>query len=69
MTMILNHCIINDPKPLYYQLLAERGNAFGWQYLSEGPEWWKVQISKLKEGEKESTIGDLVKKDFRKAEV
>lgn len=59
----------HDPKPLYYQLLAERGNTFTWQYLEEGPEWWKVQIGKLKEGEKEPTIGDLVSKDFRKAEV
>ena len=59
----------HDPKPLYYQLLAERGNIFTWQYLEEGPVYWKVQISKLNEGEKESTIGDLVSKDFRKAEV
>ncbi|MBL7892880.1 MAG: iron-sulfur cluster repair di-iron protein [Bacteroidia bacterium] len=59
----------HDPKPLYYQLLAERGNIFTWQYLEEGPEWWKVQIGKLKEGEKEATIGDMVSKDFRKAEV
>lgn len=59
----------HDPKPLYYQLLAERGNVFTWQYQEEGPEWWKVQIGKFKEGEKESTIGDLVSKDFRKAEV
>lgn len=59
----------HDPKPLYYQLLAERGNVFTWQYQEEGPQWWKVQISKLKEGEKEATIGDLVTNDFRKAEV
>jgi len=59
----------HDPKPLYYQLLAERGNVFTWQYQEEGPKWWKVQISKLKEGEKESTIGELVSKDFRRAEV
>jgi regulator of cell morphogenesis and NO signaling len=59
----------HDPKPLYYQLLAERGNVFTWEYQEEGPEWWKVQIGKFKEGEKESTIGDLVSKDFRKAEV
>jgi len=59
----------HDPKPLYYQLLAERGNVFTWQYLEEGPQVWEVQISKLKEGEKELTIGDLVSKDFRKAEV
>ncbi len=59
----------HDPKPLYYQLLGERGNIFIWQYLEEGPDYWKVKISKLKAGEKEPSIGDLVAKDFRKAEI
>lgn len=59
----------HDPKPLYYQLLAERGNVFAWHYLEEGPEWWKVKIAKYKDGEKEASIGELVTKDFRKAEV
>ncbi len=59
----------HDPKPLYYQLLAERGSVFTWQYLEDGPKWWKVQIGKLKNGESEASIGDLVSKDFRKAEV
>ena len=27
----------HDPKPLYYQLLGERGNIFNWEYLEEGP--------------------------------
>jgi regulator of cell morphogenesis and NO signaling len=59
----------HDPKPLYYQLLGERGNIFKWEYLMEGPDFWDVRISKLNEGETEPTIGELVKKDFRKAEV
>ena len=59
----------HDPKPLYYQLLAERGNTFTWAYLEDGPKIWKVEILKFKEGHKESTIGELVKNDFRKAEV
>lgn len=59
----------HDPKPLYYQLLAERGNTFSWAYLENGPEWWKVRIVKLEEGVKEETIGEMVKKDYRKAEV
>lgn len=59
----------HDPKPLYYQLLGERGNIFKWDYIESGPEWWKVSIAKLDVGEKEPTIGELVKKDFRKAEV
>lgn len=59
----------HDPKPLYYQLLGERGNIFTWEYLEEGPELWKVKIAKLKNGEKVPTIGELVTGDFRKAEV
>ena len=59
----------HDPKPLYYQLLAERGNIFNWEYLEAGPEWWNVRIGKLEAGAIEPTIGDLVTKDFRKAQV
>ena len=41
----------HDPKPLYYQLLGERGNIFKWEYLEQGPEWWKVRITKRQTGE------------------
>ncbi|GAA4300861.1 iron-sulfur cluster repair di-iron protein [Nibribacter koreensis] len=58
----------HDPKPLYYQLLGERGNIFKWEYLEQGPEVWEVKISKLTPTEEES-IGELVAKDFRKAQV
>lgn len=58
--------IINDhdPKPLYYQLLGERGNVFSWQYLQEGPEVWKVEITK-----KELTVGEIAAHDQRKIKV
>ncbi|HDO28171.1 MAG TPA: iron-sulfur cluster repair di-iron protein, partial [Bacteroidetes bacterium] len=59
----------HDPKPLYYQMVAERGQTFDWEYLEEGPEIWEVKISKLKLKEKPLTIGELVTEDFRKAEV
>ena len=36
----------HDPKPLFYQFQAERPNTFGWRYLEEGPETWRVEISK-----------------------
>jgi uncharacterized protein (DUF2249 family) len=36
----------HDPKPLYYQFQMERPEAFGWEYLEEGPEVWRVAISK-----------------------
>lgn len=59
----------HDPKPLYYQLIAERGQTFDWEYLVSGPQVWEVKISKLQTGETPSTIGELVANDFRKAEV
>jgi regulator of cell morphogenesis and NO signaling len=59
----------HDPKPLYYQLIGERGNIFKWEYLAEGPEIWQVKIAKNRADEKDPTIGELVTSDFRKAEV
>ena len=59
----------HDPKPLYYQMIAERGQVFDWEYLEEGPEWWKVKITKLNIGEKPATIGELAAEDYRKVEV
>ena len=58
----------HDPKPVYYQLLGERGDIFTWQYLQEGPEWWDVRITKRGDEDKE-TIGEIAVKDLRKAEV
>ena len=59
----------HDPKPLYYQLLGERGNIFEWQYLEQGPEWWKVKISKRISGENNETLGQIATKDLRKAQI
>ena len=36
----------HDPKPLYYQLVAEYVGQLLWQYLEEGPEVWRVRIGK-----------------------
>ena len=33
-----------DPKPFYYQLQADSGTAFTWEYLEDGPEVWRVRI-------------------------
>jgi uncharacterized protein (DUF2249 family) len=37
----------HDPKPLYYQLMAERTGQAGWEYVESGPEVWQVRITKL----------------------
>ena len=58
----------HDPKPVYYQLLGERGDIFNWKYLEQGPEWWDVRITKRAENDTE-TIGQIAVKDLRKAEV
>lgn len=58
----------HDPKPLYYQLIGERGDIFTWQYLQQGPTWWDVLVTKKGEEDKE-TIGEIAVKDLRKAEV
>ena len=59
----------HDPKPLYYQLLGERGAIFSWDYLEQGPQWWKIKIAKKNLVGGEETIGEMAAKDLRKAEV
>lgn len=59
----------HDPKPLYYQLLGERGNIFTWEYLKSGPQWWEVRIAKRPETAAGETVGEIAAKDIRKAEI
>lgn len=59
----------HDPKPLYYQLLGERGNIFEWTYLEQGPELWRVKISKKVTGDNDETLGQIAAKDLRKAQI
>ena len=39
----------HDPKPLYYQLMAERPGQFAWVPQTEGPEVWAIRISRIAE--------------------
>ena len=66
------HLIIlndHDPRPLYYQLLSERGNIFTWEYLEAGPEWWRIRITIPSTTETNETLGELAAQDIRKAQV
>lgn len=40
--------LVNDhaPTPLYYQMLHERPNSFTWEPIEEGPEVWRVRITR-----------------------
>ena len=57
----------HDPKPVYYQLLGERGNIFSFEYLTQGPEDWFIQIRKNPVTSKEQTSGDLSEAELKKA--
>ncbi len=42
LTLVNDH----DPRPLRYQLMAERPNSFDWEYEAEGPQVWRVNIKR-----------------------
>lgn len=43
MVLINDH----DPKPLFYQMQAERPGEVGWSPEEQGPERWVIRIEKL----------------------
>lgn len=45
--------LVNDhaPRPLYYEFLHERTDLFEWDYLEEGPETWRVRITRKSNGD------------------
>lgn len=59
----------HDPKPLFFQLKAEREEPFTFEYLQEGPEVWLVRIQKLAGHVDNQTLGELVNQDFRLATI
>lgn len=42
LTLVNDH----DPRPLRYQLMAERPDSFDWKYEAEGPQVWRVNITR-----------------------
>jgi regulator of cell morphogenesis and NO signaling len=57
-----------DLKPLYNQLLTDRGNSFSWNDIGHAPLTWKVLLQKSAV-QPEPTIGEMVAADIRKADV
>lgn len=39
----------HDPRPLHYHLQSHFSGLFGWEYLEQGPEVWRVAIERLNE--------------------
>lgn len=44
--------LVNDhaPTPLYYQFLHERAGLFEWANVEEGPDTWRVHITRIAAG-------------------
>jgi uncharacterized protein (DUF2249 family) len=44
--------LVNDhaPTPLHYQFLHERPDSFEWDAVEEGPETWRVRITRKANG-------------------
>jgi len=40
----------HDPRPLYDQFQSEKPGMVAWDYLENGPETWRVRITKLAGG-------------------
>lgn len=38
----------HDPRPLRNQFQYERTDSFKWDYIEQGPEWWRVRLTKTK---------------------
>ena len=36
----------HDPRPLYDHFNVERPNQFEWEYLEQGPELWRIGITR-----------------------
>jgi uncharacterized protein (DUF2249 family) len=37
----------HDPRPLHYQIVSRYPEEFDWAYLEQGPETWRVEITRV----------------------
>ncbi|CAG1065333.1 Iron-sulfur cluster repair protein YtfE [uncultured bacterium] len=60
--------LVNDhePKPLLYQFQAEHDGEFDWWPLEQGPQVWRVRISKREAAGADRTITDYLQTDHRR---
>ena len=50
----------HDPAPLYYQLEGTRPDQFRWEYLEEGPEVWRVGVTRKTPTLAQQTLSEIV---------
>jgi len=68
-----NHSLIlhfnHNLKHYYDELATKKSSNFEWKDLSQGPTIWEAKITKKSKVLKELTLGEMVTKDIRIAEV
>lgn len=64
--MIINNY---DPKPLKHRLNDLYGDIYDWKYSEEGPETWRVIVSKNQKRLGSKTVGEWVKEDYQRSEI
>lgn len=57
----------DDSGPLYEQLITDRGQTLRWETLKNGPEKWRIKITKNQGNNDGETIGQIISRDYRKA--
>jgi len=59
----------HDPKPLYHQFCHRYPNQFNWEYLEQGPDVWRMAISRVQSGEAKHFRADMSLKVMVGAEM
>lgn len=59
----------HEPGPLFHLLLNKRGKAFQWKVPENGPAIWRIEIIKKAISSDGDTIGKIVSREYRKAQV
>lgn len=57
----------HNPIPLYNQFINEFGETFGWEYLENGPAWFRIRITKPGDSIQDKTLAEVAVKDINKA--
>jgi uncharacterized protein (DUF2249 family) len=47
----------HDPRPLFFQFDAQMPGEFSWDYLEQGPDLWRVAITRVKKAKAHGADG------------
>lgn len=64
-TLVNDH----DPRPLYYQLKAERADVVRWESVTSAPGEWRISIGRVAPKESETRVGAYFERDHDEIDV